>query len=216
MKWTEIPAGQLHAAQQRLMAGLGEDASCFVDRINQDSSFVTHVKNAVSLWEERDGIIYCNVTSYGRTGVQWLESLHHKGFDLHNRTEKALRWGGFKFTSGVIYHIGIVKGSGLSDEERTSSWCEPGEKMATEKGMAEIENYEAVCLIQERLMMEPVEKTGLRWIYGHHFGLPLSAQVSREEDDPACLRDNPHDTGNDICVFRPSCGFVFNYTRNLN
>lgn len=39
MKWTEIPAGELHAAEQRLRVALGEDAGKVIDKINKDSLF---------------------------------------------------------------------------------------------------------------------------------------------------------------------------------
>jgi hypothetical protein len=40
MKWTEIEAGKLHAAEQRLRVALGDQADNVVDRINRDEGFV--------------------------------------------------------------------------------------------------------------------------------------------------------------------------------
>jgi len=39
-KWTEIPAGELNAAEQRLRVALGEEASAVVERINNDPLFL--------------------------------------------------------------------------------------------------------------------------------------------------------------------------------
>lgn len=39
MKWTEIPAGELHAAEQRLRVALGDKAGDIVKEINKDQGF---------------------------------------------------------------------------------------------------------------------------------------------------------------------------------
>ncbi|MFA6228179.1 MAG: hypothetical protein WC668_03240 [Patescibacteria group bacterium] len=43
MKWTEILAGELHAAEQRLRVALGDKASEVVEKINSDAAFADSV-----------------------------------------------------------------------------------------------------------------------------------------------------------------------------
>ncbi len=43
MKWTEIPSGELNAAEQRLRLALGDDAATVTTRLNIDPGFVTTV-----------------------------------------------------------------------------------------------------------------------------------------------------------------------------
>jgi len=43
MRWTEIPAGDLHAAEQRMRVALGENASAVVERINNDPLFLGRI-----------------------------------------------------------------------------------------------------------------------------------------------------------------------------
>lgn len=40
MNWTDVPAGIINAAQQRLLVALGEHADSVADRINADPAFV--------------------------------------------------------------------------------------------------------------------------------------------------------------------------------
>ncbi|MEK7067597.1 MAG: hypothetical protein AAB956_01225, partial [Patescibacteria group bacterium] len=47
MKWTEIPAGELHAAEQRLRVALGEEADKVVRRINADPLFVNLIAGQI-------------------------------------------------------------------------------------------------------------------------------------------------------------------------
>jgi len=47
MDWTQIPAGKLHAAEQRLRVALGDEASNVVERINADTSFADLVAGKI-------------------------------------------------------------------------------------------------------------------------------------------------------------------------
>ena len=47
MKWTEIPAGEFHAAEQRLRVALDDEASNVVKRINTDPAFVNLVAGQI-------------------------------------------------------------------------------------------------------------------------------------------------------------------------
>jgi len=42
MKWTEIPAGDLNAAERRIRVALGDNAGTVVARANADPGFVTN------------------------------------------------------------------------------------------------------------------------------------------------------------------------------
>lgn len=48
MKWTEIPSGELHAAEQRLRVAWGDKAGEIVKRINTDPGFVNLIATQVS------------------------------------------------------------------------------------------------------------------------------------------------------------------------
>lgn len=216
MRWTEIPAGQLNAAQQRLLSELGDEAGCFIDRIIKDPSFTTRIRNAVSLWEERDGVIYCSVTSFGRTGEEWFELLCQKGFELARFNKNVLRWKGFKYTEGVIYRTAIVKLDSLPYTFNTQGEDALARDPKLQFLAINPEHPwmtklcpEALCLVHEKLSQEDAKTVGLDWICSHGFSLPLSIRASRASSDACYLRDNPMDIGNDMCVYRGKCGIAF-------
>jgi len=47
MRWTEIPANELHAAEQRLRVALGDNAEAVVQRINADPTYVQQVADYI-------------------------------------------------------------------------------------------------------------------------------------------------------------------------
>ncbi len=49
MRWTEVPAGDLHAAEQRLRVALGDNAGVVINLINTNPVFVEQIANQISI-----------------------------------------------------------------------------------------------------------------------------------------------------------------------
>jgi hypothetical protein len=74
-----------------------------------------------SFWKEKDGVIYCTVTSDGTTGKEWIKRLHEKGFaPFQSLQNHVLLTNEFKATSGTIYLIAILRAERFSSENRTN------------------------------------------------------------------------------------------------
>ena len=85
MKWTEIPAGRLHAAEQRLRVAFGNNADVVVNRINTDKKFVLQlaehmIMSAIQLPENPQWIRAREIMGKNFFGVE--EAVRHFGVSL--------------------------------------------------------------------------------------------------------------------------------------
>jgi len=84
MKWTEIPAGELHAAEQRLRVAFGDKASEVVGKINSDAAFADSVAAQI--------IMMAGETDKSSTSLnpQWLRAREIMGKNMFG-VEEAIR-----------------------------------------------------------------------------------------------------------------------------
>ena len=88
MKWTEVPAGELNAAEQRLRVALGESAGKVVRRINTDPLFLrVMVGQLATAAEQIDG------KQYGSINPNWQRAHKIMGDNFFG-VEEAMRFFG--------------------------------------------------------------------------------------------------------------------------
>lgn len=175
MKWTDIPAGELHAAEQRLRVALGYEASDIVGRINQDSAFTLSLSRLMargevpppSNWTEKDGIIYFTVESTGRNGHDWSVRLHQVGFEKSADAEETLRSPDFKPGLGT-YKIAVMRSP--TPSHRALSMGDML-KHAEKKGLTKKPPVDVGCLIREKFLDIELREMGLGSIMVMHEGI---------------------------------------------
>ena len=153
--------GQLIAALMKI----GQDAG--MDTAQGIRAFLAGelvVSAPARLWREQDGIIYFSVTSNGMTGKKWIRRLEKKGFRVGNYAKSVLLSSDFKPTSGVTYHIVVLKGKLWKDSDRITSNI----RAEAEKRKFEKPNAEVACLIREKFTDAEIEAMGLWWIVAMH------------------------------------------------
>lgn len=97
------------------------------------------------LWYEQDGIIYFNLISEGTSGPEWREYFKKKGIYLRQEVRSILSSPDFKPTTGVVYHIAVIKGVLFRKEDRgTEEICTRAERRKYTKT-----NVEVACLIRK-------------------------------------------------------------------
>lgn len=87
MKWTEIPAGEMHAAEQRLRVALGDKASEVVGKINSDAAFADSVAAQIIMMAGEDDK---NSTSLN---PQWLRAREIMGTNMFGVEEAMKHFG---------------------------------------------------------------------------------------------------------------------------
>ena len=85
MKWTEIPAGELHAAEQRLRVAFGDKASEVVGKINSDAAFVDSVAAQIIMMAGEDD------KSSNSLNPQWLRAREIMGMNMFG-VEEAVKY----------------------------------------------------------------------------------------------------------------------------
>jgi len=160
---SEVTAGQLNAAVKNIMRQMGiADAKEAVRRLNAGEWIVSEVMRA---WREQDGVIDLGtVTSDGTTGPEWIKRLEKKGFRVGDYAKSVLKSEDFKPTSGVTYHILVLKGKLWKDSDRITSNI----RAEAEKRKLEKPNAEVACLIREKFTDAEIEAMGLWWIVAMH------------------------------------------------
>jgi len=116
-------------------------------------------------WEERDGIIYLPpMVSDGTTGEQWIKRLARKGRRVSDYAQSVLRSPDFQSTSGVTYHIAVMKGEIFTDDDRTVA------NIRAEANQRQFgtPNTEVACLIRENFSDDDLKDMGLWWIVTMH------------------------------------------------
>lgn len=183
-KWSELPAGRVSAAMNRLLIALGDDAARVIPLINLEESFARritryavnqigpdgHLIPEVRSWREEDGIIYFSVTSDGTTGKDWITRLESRGFNLEYRARRVLLSPSFKPTSDMTTEVAVLKGMLFEDNKNRST-----KNIFAEGASLKLyqPNVELACLIREKFTDEEIEAMNLIWIVTMHEGLDL-------------------------------------------
>lgn len=122
------------------------------------------VSQLAHLWHEQNGIIYFAVTSDGTSGLEWIERLEKKGFQIGSRAKSILRSADFRTTSGVTTKIAVLNGMLFEDNNRiTKNIHSEANKRKLRKPNAEV-----VCLIREMFTDEEIKAMGLEWVVVMH------------------------------------------------
>ena len=87
MKWTEILAGEMHAAEQRLRVALGDKASEVVEKINSDAAFADSIAAQIIIMAGADDK---NSTSLN---PQWLRAREIMGTNMFGVEEAVKHFG---------------------------------------------------------------------------------------------------------------------------
>jgi hypothetical protein len=87
MKWTEIPAGEMHAAEQRLRVALGDKASEVVGKINSDAAFADSVAAQIIMMAGEDD------KSSTSLNPQWLRAREIMGTNMFGVEEAMKHFG---------------------------------------------------------------------------------------------------------------------------
>lgn len=103
-------------------------------------------------WREKDGIIYCSVTSDGATGTELIYRLTEKGFRPSRNARQWLLAQDFTPTNDVTYDIVIIKG-----KKRDTEWLFPG----VNSGKYTPLNIEASSLFREKFSNAMITSMGL-------------------------------------------------------
>ncbi|MBI2054320.1 MAG: hypothetical protein HYT36_03225 [Candidatus Staskawiczbacteria bacterium] len=129
------------------------------------------LREGVRRWREEDGVIYFEVTSNGRTGLEWIEYLETPVFQVDKWAKDVLMSPDFKPTNGVIYRIAVIKGTLFSASDRITK------KIRAEAKSRKLEkpNAEVVCLIRDAFSNEELKAMGLWEIVVFHDSIRDSA-----------------------------------------
>jgi hypothetical protein len=115
-------------------------------------------------WREKDGVIYCTVTSDGTTGEDWIKRLESKGFRVGDYAKSVLCSEKFKPTKGVTTEIAVLLGRLFEDDDRITK------KIRAEANKRNLgkPNAEVACLIREKFMDKEIKAMGLWGIVAMH------------------------------------------------
>jgi|GEM_PF-439204 len=137
-------------------------------------------------WEKRGEIIYLPpMVSDGTTGEQWIKRLARKGCHVDDFAQDILRFPDFQPTSGVTYHIAVMKGEIFTDDDRTVTNI----RAEANKRQFGTPNTEVACLIREKFSDEDLKAMGLEWIIIMH------EPINDFAGDPKLLSVNRDDFG---------------------
>lgn len=157
----DFTRGQLDSALMKI----GQDAGMgTAEGIRAFLSGELIISRPSCLWREQDGVIYFSVTSDNTTGLQWIERLEKKKFRVSDYAKILLRSPDFEPTSGVTYHIAVIKGMFFEDKDRITKNIRAG----AEKRNWQKPNAEVACLIREKFSDKELEAMGLWWIVTMH------------------------------------------------
>mgnify|MGYP001572202345 CR=1 FL=1 len=128
------------------------------------SSELLVVSEPTRSWCEQDGVIYFNITSNGRTGLEWERFCDENKYQLSPEARFLLRSDDFKPTSCVTTEIAVLEGILFEDNDRITK------KIHAEANKRKLEklNAEAACLIREKFSDKEIEAMGLWWIIVMH------------------------------------------------
>lgn len=112
-----------------------------------------------SLWTEKDGVIYLDVTSRGEVVSYFIDRYTVLPYALNVLESRY-----FQPTHGVKMRIAILRGKDITTNERTNAGIRA---LAAEQGLI-VPSVEAACLIHEALSQDGLQAMGLRAIYTMH------------------------------------------------
>lgn len=123
--WTQIPAGRLNAALQRVLVALGNDAERVVFCINTNEHMAQKIAQfAISQIDSGDAssevalsaeeAVRISVVSDGTTGREWIDILGEE--NISPQAKEILLSKDFSPTNGVEYTVEILRGAIFSDE----------------------------------------------------------------------------------------------------
>jgi hypothetical protein len=204
MKYASLDLGTIEAVFNKL--GGIEGAQKFLQGKLQ-------VSEPTRNWREQDGVIYFSVISDGTTGEDWIERLKSKGC-VGDYAQSVLRSPDFKPTKDVVYHVAILKGGSLGNDDRKTFIIR---KAGEERGFT-TPNAEVACLIRKKFSDGDIKAMGLVLIVIMHKpikdsnGGPNLLYALRSDDgrglDADC--DRP-DRG-----WSRECGFAFVLTQEVS
>ena len=136
-------------------------------------------------WTEKDGVIYCSVTSDGKTGPEWVAHFEKKHACVHHVAEHLLCSSDFVPTTGITYQIAILKGMLWNDKTRvTRNIRSKAHRLQLVKSHAEI-----ACLIRDKFTDAEIKAMGLFMITTMH------KSIKDSDGDPCRLNAPRVDDG---------------------
>jgi len=200
MKYGEVSLGQVEAAINKLGGIEG------FYKLLRGQLIISEKK-----WYEIDSVIYIKVISDGTTGEEWIERLGKKGFILSKWAKDILLSKDFKFTTGTVYTIAVLKSDLFTNENCVTK--EIYREAAKRKLVTP--NPEVACLIREMFSDKEIEDMGLVWLVTFH------EFIKDSDGDSRFLNTYPSIDGsfldavyvNHDSNWRDRCGFVFEISK---
>lgn len=173
--------GQMNALVKAIRRQAGRDAvECLLR-----GEPITTFQSRLRLWHEDDGVIWFQVTSDGKTGRQWVKHLENKGVCVHSHMVEIMSSRRFKPTSGVTYHIGVIKAATLIEEAGNITSSKINEYGLTKHGLVAA-TVEIACLIADKLSVDDFKVIGSIAIQPQSVtferGIPLTIFVGLDEE----------------------------------
>ncbi len=163
-------------------------------------------------WEEKDGIIYFEVTSDGTTGPEWTNRIYQKGFRLGSFIKPhggLLHSDDFKPTTGITTRVAVLKGQLFDDSNRDLEHI----AAASAGHNFTIPCAEIACLAREKFTDQELKAMGLEYMFIMHEPIIASNGNSYQ----LCLDTSivgkfisgyEVDRGPEV-VFSEGCGFAY-------
>ncbi len=140
-------------------------------------------------WQEIGDTIFLSVTSWGCSGEEWVRGFESQGCRLYTLraipiVENILRSSAFKPSTGITYHLAILRGDSLNEAKLLPSRID-AEAFSRKWSRPPLE---AVCLVRSALSNQEIKRMDLQritmmseLIHGN-FGGPHLLSVSPEGD----------------------------------
>lgn len=161
-------------ADKTVVAGSTVSASQLKDLFRQidDGSITGQIMQAVlehrNPWKVHKGF---EVTSDGRTGVEFIHSLEKAKYNLGDWAKEVLKKPTFISTTGQKYKLVVIKGEEFSDNDRITSKIRAE---AAKRGYL-TPPAEVTPLLREHLSDEEIKRRGLYWLIVMHEPIADSA-----------------------------------------
>ncbi len=217
-----MPAGKLHAGQQRLKEALGYEASDVIERLVIDPEFTLSLARLMARgevppptnWGEEDGIIYFTVESKALGGLDWITRLKKAGIESNASTKEVLQ--SPQFIPGLgTYKIAVIPSTLLG---RTPISIATVLEYAAKRGLKRRPPVDVGCLIREQFLDVEIREMGLASIITMHEGVKdddeyyhlLSADVGKSDSGGPYLGTHECGTHTWSIIGRPGpIGFAF-------
>jgi hypothetical protein len=116
-------------------------------------------------WHEVGGVIYTQVVSDGKTGLEWADYFKSKGIFFGDDANRVLLSKDFKPTKGVITEIAILPGLLFeSPDHRTNKLIRADASRRKLRAL----DIEIACLLRKKFTDKDIRAMGLSWIIAMH------------------------------------------------